>query len=434
MNLPTYHEPARELVALENADVVVLGGGPGGVGAAVAAARHGARTVIIERFGSFGGTWTAGILGALMPFPFVRGIFADLISRLDVRQGWRSWGDPTQYGNGGTYDTETAKLVLDELVLSSGAIPYFFTQFAEPIVDAGRLTGVVVETKEGRRVVWGKYFIDCTGDGDVSVRTGASFDQGREIDGQSQPMTMIFRMDDVDDERVLAYKDDDPRFERAWMAAKQRGEVTVPREDVLAFQMPRRGQWSMNTTRIVGKDGTRVRDVTDAMIEGRRQVSEVASFLRRHIPGFENAVVSESAPHIGVRETRRIHCDYTITADDIVKVPEFDDCIARGNWFIDIHSPTGEGTERIHPPEGKWYEIPYRSIRVRGFHNLLVASRCLDCTHEAHAAIRITPQIMAIGEAAGTAAALCLMSQLPSTRDLEVSHLRATLRAFGAFV
>lgn len=124
------------------------------------------------------------------------------------------------------------------------------------------------------------------------------------------------------------------------------------------------------------------------------------------------------APHIGVRESRRITCDYTLTADDVIKVPEFADCIARGNWFIDIHNPSGEGTVRIHPPAGRWYEIPYRSICAQGVDNLLVASRCIDCTHEAHAAIRITPQVMAIGQGAGTAAALCVKQGLSGTRDL----------------
>lgn len=429
-----YEEGSRRLPILDEADVLVLGGGPGGIGAAVASARNGARTIIVERFGSFGGTWTAGILGALMPFPFVKGIFSELMEKFEEKGGYFSWGDKSTYGNGGTYDPEIAKIILDDLVVSSGAVPYFFTQFSDVIAENGRLKGVIVESKEGRHAILAKHFIDSTGDGDVSARAGASFAQGRESDGGSQPMTMIFRMDDADDEKILAYKEKDPGLKNAWRAAKARGEVTVPREDVLAFQMPKKGQWSMNTTRIIGKDGTKVRDVTDAMIEGRRQVYEVASFLRKNIPGFENATLSETAPHIGVRETRRIRCDYTMTADDIVKVPPHDDCIARGNWFIDIHNPKGEGTEHIHPPAGKWYEIPFRSIRVRGLENLLIASRCVDSTHEAHAAIRITPQVLAIGQGAGTAAALCVKQGLDATRKLDSQLLRNTLRAQGAFV
>jgi hypothetical protein len=238
----------------------------------------------------------------------------------------------------------------------------------------------------------------------------------------------------VDDARAQASKEADPDFARAWQAAKARGEVTVPREDVLASRNPKPGEWNFNTTRIINKDATKLRDVTDAMIEGRRQVAEVAAFLRKNVPGFENAVVSETAPHIGVRESRRIRGDYTVSTKDIVDVTPFEDCIARGNWFIDIHSPTGEGTERVYPPDGKWYEIPYRTIRAQGVDNLLVASRCIDSSHEAHAAIRITPQVMAIGEGAGAAAALCVKLGLKSTRELDAKVLRETLRKQGAFV
>lgn len=428
----TYAEPARELPVLDEADVLVLGGGPGGVGAAVAAARNGARTVVVERFGSFGGTWTAGLLSAIMPFPFVRGIFSEVAERLQERGAWKSWHK--DYGAGATYDVEAVKVILDDLVTGAGAVPYFFTAVSDVLREGARLKGVVVESKEGRHVLLGRQVIDATGDGDVCVRAGVPHSQGRELDGGMQPMSMIFTMEGVETERALAYKREDTNFTRAWQEAKAAGEVTVPREDVLASPNPRAGQWNFNTTRIVGLDGTKVRDVTKAMIEGRRQVAEVAAFLRKRVPGFEHAVVSETAAHIGVRETRRIQCDYTVTADDVVKVPPFEDCIARGNWFIDIHSPTGEGTERIHPPKGKWYEIPYRSIRAHGMDNLLVASRCIDCTHEAHAAIRITPQVVAIGQAAGTAAALCVKGGLASTRDLDAGVLRETLRAAGAFV
>ncbi len=431
-----YEEPARSLPIVDEADVLVVGGGPGGIGAAVSAARNGARTILVERFGSFGGTWTAGILSAIMPFPFVRGIFAEVVDGWRGLGGWTggAYGGHGGWGGAGCYDSEVAKVALDQLVVGAGVIPYFFAQVAGVVREGDRVNGVIIESKEGRQVIRAKMIIDASGDGDVSVMAGVPAEQGRESDGGVQPMTMIFKMTGADDERVLKAKEEDHDFARAWQAAKARGEVTVPREDVLASRNPRPGEWNFNATRIINKDGTKLRDVTDAMIEGRRQVAEIAAFLRKHIPGFENAVVSETAPHIGVRETRRIHCDYTITARDIIDVLPFEDCIARGNWFIDIHSPTGEGTERVYPPEGKWYEIPYRSIRAMGVENLLIASRCLDSTHEAHAAIRITPQVMAIGEGAGAAAALCVKHGLRSTRALDVALLRETLRKQGAFV
>ncbi|EIP99990.1 Thi4 family [Opitutaceae bacterium TAV1] len=427
-----FTEPARTLSLLDTADVLVLGAGPGGIGAAISAARNGVKVILAERFGCFGGTWTNGILSAIMPFPYVRGIFAEITARLQREAAWRSWNN--HYGAGGQYDTETAKLVLDRMVKEAGIRPYFFTQAAAVIRDGSRLAGVIVESKEGRQVITARQFIDATGDGDVSVLAGADYAIGRDEDGASQPMSLIFKIGGIDDDALHAYRKTDRTCEQAWRRAKAAGEVTVPREDLLLFALPRPGTWAINGTRIVNKDATRVSDVTDAMIEGRRQAAEIVAFLRRHIPGCRDAVLIETAPHIGVRESRRIRCDYTITAEDILEVPEFEDCIARGNWFIDIHSPTGEGTRRLYPPDGKSYGIPWRSLRVRGLDNLLVASRCLDCTHEAHAAIRITAQIVAVGQAAGTAAALCVRHGHKSTRDLDPALLRSVLREQGAFL
>ncbi len=427
-----FSEPARELPLLDSADVLVLGGGPGGIAAAIAAARNGASVILVERFGTLGGTWTTGHLGAIMAFPYVRGLFEEISTRLQAENAWLSYRPV--YGAGSSYDIETAKLLLDKLVLEAGVRPYFFAQVAGIFREGRHIRGVAIESKEGRHALAGRIVIDATGDGDASVLAGVPFSQGRDGDHGCQPMTMIFTMDGVDDARAEAFKKTDPDFTRTWQAAKTRGEVTVPREDVLTFKMPRTGQWSFNTTRIINHDPTKLRDITHAMIEGRRQVSEVVQFVKTHIPGYEDAWLSGMAPHIGVRESRRIRCDHTITSDDILQAPAFDDCIARGNWFIDIHNPNGEGTVRIHPPKGKWYEIPYRSICAHGVDNLLVASRCIDSTHEAHAAIRVTPQIVAIGQGAGTAAALCIKKNLTSTRDIDCTELRATLRSQGAFV
>ena len=202
--IATVRERERDLPVLDEADVVVVGGGPGGIGAAIAAARTGARTILIERFGSFGGTWTAGLLSAIMPFPFVRGIFSEIVEALRADSAWRYWDENNTYGNGASYDAETAKYVLDQLVLGAGVVPYFFTFVADVLREGDRVTGVIVESKEGRAVIRGKQFIDASGDGDVCARAGASFSQGREKDGAVQPMTMIFTMAGVDDAKATA--------------------------------------------------------------------------------------------------------------------------------------------------------------------------------------------------------------------------------------
>lgn len=315
----TFTEPARPLPVLDQADVLVLGGGPGGVSAAVAAARTGARTILVERFGCFGGTWTSGILSAIMPFPFVKGIFEEITDLLKEKNSWNPWGK--NYGCGASYDTEAAKIVLDQFVTQAGVKPYFFAQASGVLKTGSHIDCVIIESKEGRQVITAKQFIDSTGDGDISSLAGVPFSYGRAEDHACQPMTMIFKMEGVQDDRAQAYLTTDPRCAKAWQAAKAKGEVTNPREDVLLGVMPKPGQWNFNATRILGKNASKIQDVTEATIEARRQVDELARFMRKYIPGFENAVVSETAPHIGVRESRRIHCDYTITADDVIKVP-----------------------------------------------------------------------------------------------------------------
>jgi glycine/D-amino acid oxidase-like deaminating enzyme len=422
-----FTEPARTLPVLDRADVVVAGGGPGGIAAAIAAARGGAKVILVERFGVLGGTWTSGLLGAIMPFPFVRGLFTEVIDRLRAEGAWRE-------GYGGTYEAEAAKTILDRMVIEAGVRVYFFASVVGVMRDGTQLTGLVIESKEGRHVIAADWFVDSSGDGDVAALAGVPFANGREEDGARQPMTMIFRVEGIDEPRAEAAAAADPHYTRAWQAAKARGEITVPREDVLTFPSPRPGQWFFNTTRIIGKDGTKLRDVSDAMLEGRRQVAEIMRFVRAHVPGFENALLAETASHIGVRESRRIYCDYTVTQDDILTPSHFADGIARGNWFIDIHSPTGEGTVRLHPPEGAYYEIPYRATTARGITNLWVSSRCVDSTHAAHAAIRITPQVFAIGQGVGAAAAQCVHARLNDTREVDVAALRATLRSQGAFI
>lgn len=441
-------ERERKLSLLDHADVIVLGGGPGGVGAAIASARSGARTILVERFGSLGGTWTSGLLSSIMPFPYVKGLFTEILRNLSDAGGWLQ--SPTEdpydsnspaladvessHGFGGTYDAEIMKVVLDRMVLEAGVIPYFFLQVSAVMREGDAITGIVVESKEGRKVITGDYYIDSSGDGDVAHSANVPTSYGRGGDNGVQPMTMIFTMDGVDDALAAAACAKDHRLTRAWKAAKEAGEVTIPRENVLLSPMPVKGQWAFNTTRVIGKDGTRIRDISEAMIEGRRQVREVASFLQKRVSGFAEARVSTTASHIGVRETRRVSCDYTITGEDITSGTHFPDAISRGNWYVDIHNPTGEGTEIQAPPDGKYYEIPYRSIRAQGVRNLLIASRCIDCTHEAHAAIRITPQIVAIGQGAGTAAALCVEGKLKNSRDLDPEVLRRRLRENGAFV
>jgi hypothetical protein len=211
--------------------------------------------------------------------------------------------------------------------------------------------------------------------------------------------------------------------------------------------MPKAGQRQFNATRLLGYDGTKLRDVSVATTEARCQVAEIAAFMRKYIPGFEHAVIAETAPHIGVRETRRVRCDYTMTGDDIWQARKYPDAIARGDWWIDIHNPKGEGSatkdgsvitqlqaSEMGPRAGDWYDIPFRSTTASGFDNLLVASRCFDSTHEAHAAVRASHQICALGEGVGAAAAQAIARKLTNVRSVDIRQVQASLREAGAMI
>ncbi|MCD6325303.1 FAD-dependent oxidoreductase, partial [Candidatus Bathyarchaeota archaeon] len=236
-----------------------------------------------------------------------------------------------------------------------------------------------------------------------------------------------FRVGGVDVERMPPRDEINKLFEEA----KAKGELSIPRENILYFPKTRKSEIHFNTTRIVMVDGTKADDLTYAETEGRRQMVELIKFLKEKVPGFENAYLLTSAFQVGVRETRRIIGEYILTEEDIVKARKFKDTIAKGSYPIDIHNPKGEGTVIKRPPPGESYDIPYRCIVPKKVDNLLVAGRCVSSTHEAQAAIRVIPIVVAIGQAAGTAAALAVRLNIPP-RELDVSLLQETLEKQGA--
>jgi hypothetical protein len=409
-------------------DVVIVGGGTAGVAAAMAAGRNGADTILIERYGFLGGTMTAGLVNPHMTCyagkeQIIHGIFQEMLDRLSEMNGYdaKTW----------TFDAEIMKIVLDQMVEEAGVELSLHTYLTDVIMKGKTICGVETYSKSGRRGVLGKIVVDATGDGDVAFLAGAPYEKGRKEDGLTQPMTLNFRMAGINLEKMPPMEE----INRLYSEAKAKGEIGIPLNSVAIYNALRKekGELHFNSTRVIKVDGTKSEDLTYAELEGRRQVHELVNFLKEKVPGFEDAYLLVSGTQIGIRETRRILGEYVLTGEDIVKARKFEDVIARGSFYIDIHNPTGKGKDYFKkaPPPGESYDIPYRCLVPKEVENLLVAGRCVSSTHEGHAAIRIIPIVMAMGQAAGTAAALSARLDV-APRELDVALLQKTLREQGA--
>ncbi len=406
-------------------DVFVAGGGPGGFAAAIAAARNGADTLLVERYGFLGGMATIGLVNPFMTFwagqeQIIDGILQEVVERLTALGA---------YGKGSrtAFDPEAYKRVCDLMAQEAGVRLLFHTMLTDASTSGPEITSVEIANKSGKSAVEAKVYVDGTGDADLAYLAGARCEKGRNEDGLVQPTTLNFRVTNVDDERVP----DRAERNRLYDLAKAEGRLDCPRENILMFLTTRKGEMHFNQTRVTGIDGTSAEDLTRAEIEARRQMWQFLEFLRRDVSGFENAEISQSGPQIGIRESRRVIGDHILTEEDVLEGRKFDDVIARGSYDVDIHNPTGAGTviKRLRP--GESYDIPYRCLTPLGIDNLLIAGRPISSTHEAHSSLRIMPIAMAIGQAAGTAAALSVRGGI-APRVLDVSLLQSTLRAQGA--
>ena len=406
--------------------MLVAGGGPAGLAAAVAAARSRARVLLVERYGFLGGMATAGLVNPFMGFhvrgePIIGGVLAEVIERLQAAGGWGSARTPL------AFDAEAFKFVADDMCREAGVKLLLHSWVGQPTVQRGRIESVTVENKSGAQRLSAAVYVDATGDADLAARAGAPCEVGRGRDGLTQPMTLCFRMAGVDIPRLP------PRDEinRLYDRARAAGEIANPRENVLFFFVPAPGVVHFNTTRVVGRSGVDAQDLTAAELEARDQVRQMVAFLKSRVAGFERAYLQAMAPQIGVRESRRIVGEYVVTGEDILAARKFEDAVARGNYPIDIHNPAGGGTVIQSLPAGESYDLPYRCLVPRRIENLLVAGRSVSATHEAQASLRIMPICMALGQAAGVAAALCARKGI-APRDLAYAGLRRALLRQGA--
>jgi hypothetical protein len=389
-------------------DVIVIGGGPGGFSAAIASARKNASTLLIERYGFLGGMATAGLVNPFMSYKLknqnlTTSVFNELIKCLEEEGGL----SPNKH----IFDDEIMKIVLDQLMAKYGVNVLLHSLFAGLECEKGKIKTIYVEGKSGRIALHAKIFIDATGDGDVAAKAGAEIQIGRAEDGLCQPMTLCFRIGGISGNPDI--HELRKELNEIFLKAKEKGEINQPRENVLVFSTLVPHIFHFNTTRIVGKSGIDVFQLTESEIEGRRQTMELFKLFKKYSPRFKDAYLIKMACQIGVRETRRIMGLYVLNEQDVLEARKFLDGIAKSNYPVDIHNPAGSGTVIKHVKTDDYYEIPYRCLVPKNINNLLIGSRCISSTHEAHSSLRIMPVVSGIGEAAGIASAIAVENNIP---------------------
>lgn len=441
--------------------MIVAGGGVAGIAAAYSSARLGARTALVERYGFLGGMATAALVNPFMSNksstgePLIAGFYDELRDRLKQVDAILD----------NSFDAEALKYTAQEMLLEAGVDLRLHSWITSVGVEDGFISHLTLQTKGGLVELQAQVYVDTTGDGDVAAFAGAPYQKGGEQDGVTQAMTLKFDIGGVDLRSALEWvkaHPDEVRFPKLEAdasvdemlsgvvsvagyyslvsEAKSKGELTVPGDLVFYISRPRHGEVVVNTTHIGMVDGTSSEDLTRAEIEGRRQMMQLMRFFKNGVPGFADCYLTRSGVQVGVRETRRITGEYVFTVEDVAGASKFPDAIARLAYWADVHSGKGEGYTRqeekrtvVAPPPGDYYEIPYRCLLPLKVKNLLIAGKCVSSTHEGQGAIRVMPSCMAMGQAAGTAAAIAAQDWI-TPREVDVNVLLKTLRKHGAIV
>ena len=419
---------------LEAYDVIVAGGGPAGVSAAVSAARMGAKTALIERYGILGGMLTSGLVNPVL------GSVAPGTAYQEIMDLMGKECSATRNGREMSVDPEQAKYRLLKLAADAGVSVYLQTPVVDVVKDGSRVRGLVVGTQEGLKTLTAHALVDATGDGFVAARAGAEYQVGRDSDGFCQPITTEFVLDNVDEARAITcWGGTDPvtlpggkRYSVFCQEAHDRGELP---ENVTIVRLHRTlypGERSVNATQANGLNTLTPEGVVRGELTLRGQIDQVVAFLRNNIPGYESCRVKASGSSLGVRESRRIMGNYVLEDADVEQGRRQKDVVVHQAWFlIDIHNPAGGGQAEGHSQAAKPYDIPYRCLLPRGVEGLLTCGRCISGTHRAHASYRVMSICMATGQAAGAAAALSAREGL-TPRELDVKLVQQALMDQGA--
>lgn len=424
----TYVEEARTIPIAYKVDVVVVGGGPAGVGAALSSARLGMKTLIVEQTGDVGGVATTGLMSHWTGRS-KGGIYEEILDASQKEgQKWRQ-----------TIDPEHLKTVLLTMLVEENVIIRTYTFASSPIMEGNQVKGIIVESKSGREAILCKVVIDCSGDGDIAAQTGAPYYKGREKDGKMQPMTLMFKVagvkeDEIDYELPGSFETN-TLLPKGAVQDLGKMHLKFPTGHVLLYRSTIPGVITVNMTNFIDADGTNAEDLAKAHCVCRQQMEPIVLFLREFVPGFESCYIISSAAVIGVRETRHFKGVKSLSVDDILQARVFEDwAVTHAQFNLDVHNITGCGLDetgcQAKFEQKKTYTIPYGCLVPQEINGLLLAGRNISGSHLAHSSYRVMPICVNLGQAAGTAAAIAIQNN-QQVRNISVLELQEILLQNG---
>jgi hypothetical protein len=435
--------PQRKVPVLAEADVVVCGGGTAGIAAACCAARHGAKVLLLERWPSLGGMATNALVNIWHTSDRVKQVIFGFVEELIERGGpfIHRYRDFPKRPETHWFDPEGMRVVFQKTLDEFHVRTICNLKAVESIVEGGRIRGVLVDTKTGRKAVLGRIVIDATGDGDVAANAGVPFDFGRPSDGRVQGMTMMYELRDVDEAAVRAAPHAKAEAVLAEMKTlRDQGKFPQFMEPA-ALHYLRLGLNHLPYNMCPATaNPLNEEELTRASVAAREHVYQIVDLWRREMPGFAKAEVTHMGYSIGVRESRRIRGLKTLDAAMVVKAVKQPDAVGHGFWIIDIHDPKGTGhttwsdqRKDMMPAVGESYHIPLGMCLNRQIPNLAVVGRCASSTHEGHASVRLQSHCMVMGQGVGTAAALALAAGVDMSQ-LDLAKLQSALRSDGVYL
>ncbi|MBQ4511248.1 MAG: FAD-dependent oxidoreductase [Clostridia bacterium] len=410
---------------MKSYDLIVVGGGFSGIASAISASRQGIKVLLVEKSNCLGGAATNSLVNPFMNnatkingknVDLSSGIFKEILKRLRKRNAliWNSH-----------FLEEELKYILNEMMLENNVDLLFHSYLTQANRENDEIKSITLATIDGEITLSAKYYIDATGDGQLAFLSGCDYILGREKDSLTQPMTLCFRVGNVDTDKFYKALD---KVQKEYNEAQKTGDITNPRENILVFNTPIKNVLHFNTTRVVKHNPTNPFEKTKAEIIARKQVHEIYDFLKNHADGMENSFLMSTAGEIGVRESRKIVGEYILTENDLLSCTKFDDGVVACNYDLDIHNPEGAGTSHHYFKDGEYYTIPYRAFIPKKIKNMLISGRCISADQGAQASFRIMPTVTSIGEATGTAIGIIVNDKIDNVRNVDIKKLQKILK------